>query len=85
MNVVHTPILFLQNKFHLYLHLHLGRPNGHFPSGFPTRTLYAILFRSTLAKCPALTILFDLVNVILLARNKPIHEAPSYAFFSSIL
>jgi len=32
--------------------LYLGLPSGPFPSGLPTKTLYASLLSSILAKCP---------------------------------
>jgi hypothetical protein len=42
----------------LFIHIHLGRPSGLFPSGFPTNNLYTFLFSPIRATCPAyLTIL----------------------------
>jgi hypothetical protein len=40
MNPVHTTPSLLVLSFHL----HIGLPSGLFPSGFPTKTLYAFLF-----------------------------------------
>jgi len=45
-------ILFLgRSMFILYTHMRPGVPNGLFPSGFPTKTLYARSLSFTRATC----------------------------------
>ena len=43
-------------------HLRLGLPSGLFPSGFPTKPLYATFLSPTRATCPAQLILLVLIT-----------------------
>ena len=64
---VHTPTSqFL--KIHLNIiisHLRLGLPSGLFPSGFPTKTLYASILSLIRATCPVHLILDFITRTIL--------------------
>jgi hypothetical protein len=43
-NPVHTTLYYIRSILILSMHLHLGLPNGLFPSDFPTYILYALPF-----------------------------------------
>jgi hypothetical protein len=46
-------------------HLRLGLSNGLFPSGCPTKTIYALFIYPTRTTCPSHLILHDLITPII--------------------
>jgi hypothetical protein len=61
------PSHFLKIHFNIIPHIHLGLPSGLFPSGLPTKTLYALLLSPIRAIYPSLpqSSWFDHLNNIL--------------------
>jgi hypothetical protein len=69
-NPVHTTTSYF-SKIHLIVssYLRLGKPSGLFPSGFPTKILYAFLFWPICATCPTHIILLDLIILFIIWRR----------------
>ena len=73
-----------KSVFILSSHLNLGLPSGVFPSGFPTKTLYASLLSPIRATCPAHHIILDFITRKILAEE---YRSLSYSlcnFFHSL-
>jgi hypothetical protein len=68
------------------LHLRLDVPRDFFPSGFPTKTLYTLLFYHMRATCHAHRILLNLIWLFELHLvTSTSYESPHYACFSNLL
>jgi hypothetical protein len=55
--------IYLRSILIIILHLHLGLPNGHFPSGVPNNILYAFLSFLTQATCPTHLNLLQFITI----------------------
>lgn len=56
--------IYLRSILITILHLQLGLPSGHFPSGVPNNILYGFLSFLTQATCPTHLILLDFITII---------------------
>jgi hypothetical protein len=72
----YTILSLLRSIVILSIHLRLGLPTGLFISAFSTKTLYALLFCSFLAKCPAHLTLLGLIIRIILGEEYKLMAAP---------
>ena len=63
-------------------HLWLGLPSGLFPSGFPTKTLYAPILSHLCATCSTHVILLNLITWIIFGEEYR-SEATHYVVFST--
>jgi len=60
----HSHPISLRSSPTLSFHLHKGLSNGHFPSGFPTRILYAFLISPLCATYPTHLTLHDMITLV---------------------
>jgi hypothetical protein len=63
------PSSYLWSILLLSSHVRLRLPSGLFPSGYPTKILYALLYSPLHAICPAHVILLDLIILIILGEQ----------------
>ena len=68
----------------LSTHLRLGLPSGLFPSGFPTKTLYAPLSSPIRATCPAHLILLDFITRTILGEGYRPYRMLRMIMFSTL-
>ena len=81
---VHTPPpTFWRSILILSSHLRLGLPNGLFPWGFPTKTLYKPLSSPIRAKCPAHLILLDFITRTILGEEYKLLSSSLCSFLHS--
>ena len=64
-------------------HIRLGLPNGVFPSGFPTKTMYTPLLSSKSATCPAHFTLLDFISRTILSEVYRSFSSSLYSFLHS--
>ena len=81
---VHTPTSHFL-KIHFNIHLLLCFPSGPFPSGFPTKTLYAPLLSPILATCRAHLILLGLVTRIICGEEYRSLSSSLWIFLHSLV
>ena len=64
----------------LSTHLLLDLPNGLFPSGYPTKTLYIPLSSPIRATCPAHLILLDFITRTILGEEYKLFSSSLYSY-----
>jgi hypothetical protein len=69
LNSFHTIISYLRYILRVYFHLRLGLPSGLLPSRYPTKILWAFLFSTVFATCPARLILLAFKTLLIFGQN----------------
>jgi len=83
---VHTPTShYLKIRLNIIPHLRLGLPSGLFPSGFPSKTLYTLLFSPISSTCPVHLILDFITRTILGEEYRSISSSLKVVFSAPLL
>jgi len=73
--------LFIEDPLKLFSSIFLCLPSDHFPSRFPTKSLYTPLLSSIRAICPAHLILLYVITKKIFSEKEN-HEVPHYSIAS---
>jgi len=80
MKPVHALPSYLRSILILFSNLCPGLPNGLFPSGFPTKILYAFHTSPLGTTCHTHFILLDLITLIIFSEECKLWSSPLFSF-----